>query len=54
MEQALEQTNRELLEAPINTDLSGSTVVAVLVYNGKLICFNVGDSRAVLFSNKDG
>lgn len=34
----------------MNTDLSGSTVVAVFIYKGKLICFNVGDSRAVLYS----
>lgn len=46
-------TNNELIECNINTDLSGSTVVAVFIYKGKLICFNVGDSRAVLYSCVD-
>ena len=48
--QAFETTNTELLASEINTDLSGSTVVAVFVYGQKLFCFNVGDSRAVLLS----
>lgn len=42
------QTNKELLEGDINTELSGSTVVAVAIYNGKMLSFNVGDSRAIL------
>lgn len=49
--QAFETTNNELLASEINTDLSGSTVVAVFVYGRKLFCFNVGDSRAVLLSS---
>lgn len=53
IESAFEMTNNDLLQSSINTDLSGSTVVAVFVYKGKLICFNVGDSRAVLYSQVD-
>ena len=41
-------TNKELLEGEINTELSGSTVVGVAIYNGKVLSFNVGDSRAIL------
>lgn len=33
----------------IDTKLSGSTGVLVMAHNKKLICANVGDSRAVLY-----
>jgi serine/threonine protein phosphatase PrpC len=52
IEAAFETTNKDLLDSSINTDLSGSTVVAVFIYCGKIYCFNVGDSRAVLFNCK--
>jgi serine/threonine protein phosphatase PrpC len=42
------QTNKVLLEGEINTELSGSTVVGVAIYSGKVLSFNVGDSRAIL------
>jgi len=42
------KTNQSLLDSEINTELSGSTVVAVFEYKNKLFCFNVGDSRAIL------
>jgi serine/threonine protein phosphatase PrpC len=42
------------MAADFNTDLSGSTVVAVFVYGEKIFCFNVGDSRAILLSCKEG
>jgi hypothetical protein len=46
--ETLQQTNKELLEGDINTELSGSTVIAIAIYNGKVISFNVGDSRAIM------
>lgn len=42
------KTNEDLLNSEINTELSGSTVVMVFIYESKIICFNVGDSRAIL------
>jgi serine/threonine protein phosphatase PrpC len=48
--EAFELTNNELLNSEINTDLSGSTVVATFIYDDTLYCFNVGDSRAILIS----
>ena len=47
---ALHKTNQNLLESEINTELSGSTVIAIFIYHNEIICFNVGDSRAVLAS----
>lgn len=37
----------------IDTKLSGSTGVMVAVHQGKIICANVGDSRAVLYNVPD-
>lgn len=37
-----------LLESEINTELSGSTVVCIFLYDNKILSFNVGDSRAIL------
>jgi serine/threonine protein phosphatase PrpC len=45
---ALQNTNQQLLDSDINTELAGSTLVAVFVYDGRLLVFNVGDSRAIL------
>ncbi len=44
----LSKTNQSLLDSDINTELSGSTLVAVFIYDLKIFCFNVGDSRAIL------
>lgn len=44
----MSKTNNSLLESEINTELSGSTVVVVLIFKQKILCFNVGDSRAIL------
>lgn len=42
-------TNSRLFnEASIDTNFSGSTCVSVICFQDKLICANVGDSRAVL------
>jgi serine/threonine protein phosphatase PrpC len=46
--EALVKTNRDLLEGDINTELSGSTVVVIILYNDRVISFNVGDSRAIM------
>jgi serine/threonine protein phosphatase PrpC len=48
MQTVLAKTNNSLLLSDINTELSGSTVVVVLIYKQKILCFNVGDSRAIL------
>lgn len=45
---ALQTTNQQLLDCEINTELAGSTFIAVFLYLGKLFCFNIGDSRAIL------
>lgn len=44
----LKKTNQQLLKSDINTDLSGSTVIAVVIYQNTIYSFNVGDSRAIL------
>lgn len=42
------QTNQDLLECEINTELSGSTVICIFIYADKILSFNVGDSRAIV------
>ena len=42
------QCHQELQASPVNTELSGSTLVLVLIKGTWLYCANVGDSRAVL------
>lgn len=49
-ERSLALTNDELLNSDINTDLSGSTVIAVFIHKEIIYSFNVGDSRAILIS----
>lgn len=49
---ALSTTNQQLLESEINTELAGSTLIAVFVYNERLLVFNVGDSRAILLTER--
>ena len=51
---AFEKTNQELLESDINTELSGSTVVAIFLYQDKIFSFNVGDSRAIMINHEYG
>lgn len=50
---ALQNTNQQLLDSDINTELAGSTLVAVFVYDGRLLVFNVGDSRAILLRQQE-
>lgn len=49
---ALSTTNTQLLECEINTELAGSTLIAVFVYNERILAFNVGDSRAILMQER--
>ena len=49
---ALSTTNTQLLECEINTELAGSTLIAVFVYNERMLAFNVGDSRAIVLQER--
>ena len=49
-----EKTNQQLLESEINTELSGSTVVAIFIHGDRIYSFNVGDSRAIFINYEDG
>ena len=40
-------TNRDICNLEVDTNLSGSTTVAILMKQNKLISANVGDSRAI-------
>eukprot|EP00826_Nyctotherus_ovalis_P066652 TRINITY_DN9878_c0_g1_i9.p1 TRINITY_DN9878_c0_g1~~TRINITY_DN9878_c0_g1_i9.p1 ORF type:complete len:446 (-),score=94.89 TRINITY_DN9878_c0_g1_i9:875-2212(-) len=48
LEEAVKKTNEDLLASKINVMFSGTTLVAVLLAGDRLICANVGDSRAVV------
>ena len=43
-----EKVNNMLLNSDIDTELSGSTCVTLLVTDTHFYCANVGDSRAIL------
>lgn len=43
----------QLLESEINTELSGSTVVAIFIHNDRIYSFNVGDSRAIMINYEE-
>ena len=47
---AFQKTNLDVLSSEINTELSGSTVVAIFMHEDRLYSFNVGDSRAILLN----
>lgn len=42
-----QQAEQMLIQTNIDSSLSGSTVVVVIIIDNKLWCGNVGDSRAV-------
>jgi len=44
--------NKDFKKGMIDVNYSGTTNVSVLLYGNKLLCINVGDSRAVLGSLK--
>ena len=46
------KTNAEIRNRSFNISFSGSTAVTVLLIGNKLVCANVGDSRAILASYK--
>lgn len=46
------KTNEDVRKRSFNTSFSGSTCVTVMVVGNKLICANVGDSRAIMASYK--
>mmetsp|Transcript_14948 Transcript_14948/g.14540 ORF Transcript_14948/g.14540 Transcript_14948/m.14540 type:complete len:80 (-) Transcript_14948:552-791(-) len=46
------KTSYDLRRRSFDVNYSGSTVISVMVTGKKLICANVGDSRAVLGSLK--
>lgn len=48
LEEAVRKTNEDLLGSKINVTFSGTTLVAVLLAGDRLVCANVGDSRAVV------
>ena len=49
----MRKTNEALLASDINTELSGSTLIAVFLYRDIIYSFNVGDSRAILVKQTD-
>jgi len=48
------KTNKELYEQDFDTKFSGSTLVFTLLLGNLIVCGNVGDSRAVIGSQKEG
>ena len=47
---AIDKTNQDLLLSNINTTLSGTTLLTVIISGEYFLCANVGDSRAVIGS----
>ena len=48
------QTNKEIWQSEVDTTLSGSTCVSLLIAKNKIISANVGDSRAIMCRQFDG
>ena len=47
------KTNNDLYSQEFDTKLSGSTLVFVLLFDNKIVCGNVGDSRAIIASKNE-
>ncbi|EGR29432.1 protein phosphatase 2c, putative [Ichthyophthirius multifiliis] len=56
LNKTLKQVSQELLDSKMDTYLSGSTSVTILIHNNTLYCTNIGDSRAIIgrLVNKGG
>jgi serine/threonine protein phosphatase PrpC len=50
LNQAFHQVHEDLLRQKYDTQLSGTTCVAVLFDRNTIYCANAGDSRAVLYA----
>jgi serine/threonine protein phosphatase PrpC len=53
LRKAFWKTNDDIQHRSFNISFSGSTAVTVLLIGNKLVCANVGDSRAILASYKN-
>ena len=53
LSEAVRDTAREISEQDFDTKFSGSTLVLALLLGRRLMCANVGDSRAVLGSFRE-
>lgn len=47
---AFMECNEEIFSANYDIKFSGSTCVTCLIFGNKVICSNVGDSRAILIT----
>ena len=47
-------TNHEIFASDFDSNLSGSTLISVLLKNNKIYCANVGDSRAIICRSENG
>jgi len=52
IKEAFKKTNQDLISRSFEVSFSGSTAVTILLAGNKLICSNVGDSRAIIASYK--
>ena len=50
MKRSFFKLNADIHNAPFDTLSSGSTLTVLMTQKNKLVCANVGDSRAFLFS----
>ena len=52
---AFKKVNNEVYSNKnIESDMAGTTVVSLIMTSNKMICVNLGDSRAALFKNENG
>ncbi len=52
LKEAFRKTNKDIIARSFETSFSGSTAVTILLVGNRLVCANVGDSRALLASYK--
>ena len=51
IKKSFQDAENELISSNFDVNLSGSTCVLVFMIKDKIICANVGDSRAILVGN---